>query len=63
MTYMDKTILVITALALLFLNGCMAVPPLMSAAGGYYTHQRMGDETEKIDVLSQKIKDLEGRIK
>lgn len=48
--------IVIIFIGVLLINGCVVVPSITSAAGGWYTHQ-------KIDKLEDgKVEDLDARV-
>ena len=46
--------------ALVLLPGCAALPPAVSAAGGWYTHDRIDRlETGRIEALEERVKEIE----
>ena len=57
----DKVFLAIAAAAALFLvSGCMALPSAMSAAGGWYTHDRIDKlEMGRVEALEKRVGELE----
>ncbi len=49
-------------MVLALLSGCAAVPPLTSAAGGWYTHDRIGRlEDGRVEELEKRVNGLEKR--
>ena len=47
-------------LVLGLLAGCVALPPVMSAAGGWYTHNRVDRlEDDRIEALEKRVSGLE----
>ena len=44
----------------LALSGCVALPPAVSAAGGWYTHDRIDRlETGRIEALEERVREIE----
>ena len=47
-------------LLFLILSGCVALPPAVSAAGGWYTHDRIDRlETGRIEALEERMREIE----
>ena len=46
--------------ALVLLPGCAALPPVVSAAGGWYTHDRIDRlEAGRIEALEERVREIE----
>ena len=52
--------LAFAALILVLQSGCVALPPAVSAAGGWYTHDRIDRlEAGRIEALEERVKKME----
>ena len=54
------TAAVLSATTAVWLSGCVALPPVVSAAGGWYTHDRIDKlEVGRIEALEKRVGGLE----